>query len=151
MSKTYTIPSAVIYAINVHGDDKSVHHRRTFVCSDNSYKIKLYNKDSNMNNYQATYNSGDNVVLYHNDNTDAEKYLFFCEQSDDLEFILEPLAGARGLFVNVRGGEQGFLMQYLKDGRIDGSTFNVDCNELFYYIHDGEKYKIRNTPTPIEI
>ena len=148
MSMKYTIQSANVYTITVHGDNSSVHNNRTFVVSDQAYKIKLHDRDANINNYGATYNSGDDVVLYHNDDTNAEKYLFFCEQSDDLEFILEPLSGARGLFVNVKGGDQGTLMQYMKDGRLapNESRFNVDCNELFYYIHDGEKYKIRNTP-----
>ena len=116
----------------------SVHNGRTFVRSRDPVNIRFPNcgvNNGNMNCYGAVFESGTRVVTYHDDNTNAEYFYIWMEQSSDMEFMLSPTSNT-DLFVNIEGGmiNNAKLMLYRKNGRCvtNLSTVEIDPNELWY-------------------
>lgn len=134
----------------------SVHNGRTFVRSRDPVNIRFPNcgvNRGNMNCYGAVFESGTRVITYHDDNTNAEYFYIWMEQSSDMEFMLSPTSNTN-LFVNIDGGmiNNAKLMLYRKNNRITSnmSTVEIDPNELWYtecVKENGKwKYYIRSTP-----
>lgn len=134
----------------------SVHNGRTFVRSREPVNIRFPNcgvNNGNMNCYGAVFESGTRVVTYHDDNTNAEYFYIWMEQSSDMEFMLSPTSNT-DLFVNIEGGmvNNAKLMLYRKNGRCVSnlSTVEIDPNELWYTECTNEngkwKYYMRATP-----
>ena len=154
--------SPSIHRIQVYLKD-SVHNKRYFYRSKEPVSIRFFNTGitdnegrdcGNMNVYGAKFDGGNPVVCWPDDDTVAEQFYVWTEESNDREFLLSPV-NAPHLFVNINGGMliDAPLMIYDKEGRPNvnhNTVVKMDANEFWYteMVKEGDKWKyyIRSTP-----